>query len=332
MESSPLADCIVVGAGIAGLLAARTLRDSGKTVVVLDKARGVGGRMATRRIGASVFDHGAQFFTATDPRFVAHVNHWVESEIAAVWAKGFAGPKGPAVSDGYPRYRGAQGMTSIPKYVADCMDIRLNNAVTAARPENTLWTLVTADGEEVRGRALVLTPPVPQSLAILGAGSVVLPEDVRQSLTMVDYDPCFSVMAVLDGPSHVPAPGGIRLPNDAIMWIADNRAKGICPNGFGVTIHATPHFSRDYLDKDPAVVGSVLLGMAHDWLAANVLDSQVHFWRYAQPVRTYPRPCLYVSEPAPLVFAGDAFGGPRIEGAALSGLAAADRLLNVAKI
>jgi len=288
--------------------------------------------MATRRIGQCVFDHGSQFFTATDPKFVEHVNRWSEDGVIALWSKGFAGPNGMSLSDGFPRYRGANGMTSVPKYVANCMDIRLNDAVIAIHVENGQWTAETADGEKVRGRSLVLTPPVPQSVALLGAGLVVLPDDVRQSLALIDYDPCFSVMAVLDGPSSLPAPGAIRMPNDAIVWMADNHAKGICPNGYGVTIHATPGFSRDYLDKDSAVVGSVLLGMAHEWIGANVIDTHVHLWRYALPLRIYPRPCLYVSEPAPIVFAGDAFGGPRIEGAGVSGLAAADRLLNVAKI
>ena len=57
---------VVVGAGAAGLSAARQLGDRYE-VVVFDKARGVGGRMATRRLGDATFDHGAQFLTAHDP-------------------------------------------------------------------------------------------------------------------------------------------------------------------------------------------------------------------------------------------------------------------------
>ena len=65
----PNESCIVVGAGISGLLAARELSDAGWRVTVLDKGRGVGGRMATRRTGGARFDHGAQFFTVRDERF-----------------------------------------------------------------------------------------------------------------------------------------------------------------------------------------------------------------------------------------------------------------------
>ena len=98
--------CLIIGAGIAGLLAARTLQERGLQVTVLDKGRGVGGRMATRRIGSAVFDHGAQFFTARDPRFQALVNSWLAAEVAAEWCRGFAGPEGVRQDDGHPRYRG----------------------------------------------------------------------------------------------------------------------------------------------------------------------------------------------------------------------------------
>ena len=68
-EGTP--SCVVVGAGISGLLAAQELTAAGWRVVVLDKGRGVGGRMATRRVGDGTFDHGAQFFTVRGERFLA---------------------------------------------------------------------------------------------------------------------------------------------------------------------------------------------------------------------------------------------------------------------
>ena len=41
---------IVVGAGLSGLMAARECASHGHEVIVFDKGRGVGGRLATRRI------------------------------------------------------------------------------------------------------------------------------------------------------------------------------------------------------------------------------------------------------------------------------------------
>lgn len=66
--------CLVVGVGLTGLVAATILEREGLQVTVLDKGRGIGGRLATRCIrdhalGESVFDYGAQFFTVRDPRF-----------------------------------------------------------------------------------------------------------------------------------------------------------------------------------------------------------------------------------------------------------------------
>ena len=61
---------------MAGMTAGEALQTAGWRVVLLDKGRRAGGRMATRRIGSSRFDHGAQFFTVPDPRFRAVVAQW----------------------------------------------------------------------------------------------------------------------------------------------------------------------------------------------------------------------------------------------------------------
>ncbi|MBC7927970.1 MAG: NAD(P)-binding protein, partial [Bryobacteraceae bacterium] len=77
--------CLIVGAGMAGLTAAGALRARGWAVVLLDKGRGAGGRMATRRIGESGLDHGAQFFTVLDARFRDAVNRWERANWVAPW-------------------------------------------------------------------------------------------------------------------------------------------------------------------------------------------------------------------------------------------------------
>ena len=75
----------VVGAGMSGLTAARVLSHQGHDVVVVDKARGPGGRMSTRRIDDLRFDHGAQYFTARDPHFSRHVTAWLNRGLVCAW-------------------------------------------------------------------------------------------------------------------------------------------------------------------------------------------------------------------------------------------------------
>jgi len=330
--------CLIVGAGLAGLSAARVLHEHGVTVTLLDKGRGVGGRLATRRLDAAVCDHGAQFFTTRDERFAAWIAQWQQTGLAREWSRGFADQTGVVQADGHPRFCGTTGMNALAKQLAQGLDVRTGEQVkTLARHGNT-WQAVTESGLKVQAASLILTPPVPQALALLDAGETALPADARRALERISYDPCFAVLAVLDQPSRIPAPGALRFhsgssygslgqaENTPLSWIADNQQKGISPVP-AVTLHATPQFTREHWEVPHAEVAEKLLAAAAPWLGATPRTYQVHRWRYSQPVVLHPERCLALTEAPPLIFAGDAFGGPRVEGAVLSGWAAAETLL-----
>ena len=135
---------VVVGAGLAGLVAARDLAAEHE-VVVLDKGRSVGGRLATRRIGDAVLDHGAQFFTVRGDDFRTQVDDWLARDVARVWCHGFDGG-----GDGYPRYCGTTGMTALAKATITLIDQiparrrpppRQANADQAGGPSSTASSL-----------------------------------------------------------------------------------------------------------------------------------------------------------------------------------------------
>ena len=322
---------LIVGAGLAGLLAAQSLQDAGIQVTVVDKGRGVGGRLATRRLtdnqGNTIgrFDHGAQYFTARDPRFQALVQEWLATGVLEVWTEGFNTPAGPK-ADGMPRYRGREGMTSLPKHLALDLNVQTNVQINAIWPADAGWRATTAAGDSFFADAILLTPPAEQTLALLDAGAVPLSEAARKALTTIQFDPCFAALVTLDGPSTIPPPGGLW-PNDGVIsWIADNQQKGIS-GAATVTIHASPAFTRQHYDDDRELVGQKLIDAAQAWLGANAVSCQVHRWRYSIPTVIHPEPYLVLNESPMALVAGDAFAGPRVEGAALSGLAAADRLL-----
>lgn len=318
---------VVLGAGMAGLTAARRLIGS-CDVVVLDKGRGVGGRLATRRIGDATFDHGAQFITTHTAEFASTVGRLVDDGVASPWFRGRIGPDGITDPDGHVRFRGTRSMNAIAKHLASGLDVRTSALVTAVRRSTAGWTVAMADDSRLEADALVMTAPVPQILALLEAGAVGLAPHERDALLAVRYDPCLALMTVLDGPSGLPEPGAVDPVDGPIDWMADNQRKGVSTVP-AVTIHATAEFSAAHWDDSEDEIADALLSAAA--LDADPVPGRrsLQRWRYARPSVEHPDRCLMVAGAAPLVCAGDAFGGAKVEGAALSGLAAADSIARV---
>jgi hypothetical protein len=311
---------VVVGAGIAGLMAAQSLSNSGHDVIIVDKGRSPGGRLATRRIDDATLDHGAQFFTVRDSLFESHVAEWIASGVVTEWCRGFDSTA--QNNNGYPRYRGVHGMTDIAKHLAQGLDVRCNTlAFSIARGATSKWQLKIDDGSVLDADAIIVTCPLPQAYALLVTASIELPE----SMLRTEYDRTICLLAVLNQSSAVANPGGLQNPDETFSFIADNAIKGIS-SAVALTMHANPQFSLDHWDDQLEDVHQLLLQRAKPWIGdATVKTSQIKKWRLATPLTIWPER-YWASDM--IVLAGDAFGGPKIEGAALSGLSAANYLAN----
>ncbi len=335
-------DTLVIGAGMAGLIAAKRLSDAGRDVIVVDKGRGVGGRMATRRSAGARFDHGAQFISVRTERFDALMEEWIAAGIARHWSNGFAdgltgdgslltagggGAHMPA-RDGHPRYCARDGMTTIPKHLASGLDVRLGVTVSAIRThEGGGWTIEADAGPTYHASSVVLTAPTPQALAIIARGEVPIEDAARDELASIDYAPCIALLAIAAQPVDLPAPGVLRQPNAALEWIADNTAKGISEEGPALTIHCGEDFSREYYENNDEDVYEEIRKRLPDPIPADFTFWQVKRWRYSRPKNPLSVGAWTRGLPPGLLLAGDAFNGARVEGAVLSGLAAADALL-----
>ena len=314
-------DCVIVGAGIAGMLAATDLEAAGKRVLVLEKGRGLGGRMATRRWEGAVFDHGAQFFTARDPRFRERVEEWIGLGLVEPWYE---------FPEGEVHYRGVPSMTSVAKHLA----ANLNNVVrreclveAVRRMVDGRWEVTLAGGELVSGRTLLMTAPVPQSLALLDAGGVGIDGDARARLEGIEFHKCIAAMAILDGPSALTMYGGSLKLHDQepIQWMADNQRKGVSPEVPSVTIHSTPAFAEAHWNSPDEERLPPLLEAAADYLKATVMSAHGHRWGFSQPKAAFGEEA-FVDRDRGLAIAGDGLAGGRVEGAALSGMVAGELL------
>ena len=316
-------DVAVVGAGMAGLTAAGRLQRAGRRVVVLDKGRSVGGRLATRRLAGAAIDHGAQFMTARSDAFQAEVASWVAAGVAHEWCRGF-----DEVPDGHPRYAAAGGMNRIAKHLAGSLgDVRVGVQVASVSEGAGGW-LLAWDGGALTAGAVLLTAPVPQSLALLDAGRVEPPPAVGAGLRAITYEPTLALLLVLDQPPAVPSPGARKPPDGPFDIVVDDVAKG-ASDVPAMTLHLRAAISAARYDEADADLLADLIPRAAPWLGgATVVEAAVKRWRYATPVPTWPEACCTAASgpTGPLVLAGDAFAGPRVEGAWLSGVAAAQAL------
>lgn len=303
---------IVVGAGIAGLTAAQTLTEKGHQVLVIDKGRGLGGRMSSKSIAEARFDYGAQYFSAKTPDFQQFVQENINSGIIKSWELDWLK---------YPRYIGASGMSAIPKNSAKNLDLKMGEKVISIQNNSGIAYVSTDLGHVYEADAVVLTSPVPQSLELLSTSNLLLSTQDQNVLANIQYDPCIALMVCLNRPIGISQSGGLVLNNEVIAWLADNQTKGISDKP-SLTVHTSATFAKQYFDEPlPETTDRILAKLTNYIPADAIAEVKIHRWRYSLAAVRHEANFYKSTMDFPLYFAGDAFGIGNVEGAFLSGLA-----------
>lgn len=318
-------DVLIIGAGISGLLCATELQRAGLSVRVVDKGRGFGGRMATRRMAGGRLDHGAQFFTVRDSRFQSYVDEWIEAGVVREWFRHSPKDSNP---EGYPRYRGVNGMTDAPKFLAQSLEVSRSERISELSREVDYWLARSESGAQFSAGYLVLAMPLPQALSLLDTTGLNYAGGDEAGLRSVRYAKGLTTMAILNGPSALPDSGLVQLVQSPLALVADNQIKGISPDVHAVTIHADAAFAERHWDSPNEVRGPLMIEAAAPWLGSKVVEYNCHRWGFTTPLNPWHEN-HYTKHSLSLTLTGDSFGGARIEGAAISGIEAAAAVLGV---
>jgi renalase len=304
-------EVVVVGAGIAGVAAARALVEHGIPYRMYDRGRRLGGRMAVRTLDGRPVDVGASFFTAHDPGFVAVTDDWVTRGLARAWTDTFhlATPEGlQGTTTGHLRYAATGGLRSLVEDLASGLDVQHPYDVEEVVPGPAV------DGSPAA--AVVLAMPDPQALDLLSDGLV----QERAQLEGRSWEPVLAMVA--RWPERVwPQLDGVYVNESPILtFVADDGAR----RGDGAPVlvaHADPVFSAGHLDH-PETAGPAMLA---ELAAVLGLDArrepewlQVKRWGVARPAQQREEP-FHLGD-ARVGLAGDGWHGrARIEAAYLSG-------------
>jgi len=231
----------IIGAGIAGLVCARTLAANAFDVKVFDKGRGVGGRTATRRAEPDLaFDHGAQYFTARDARFHKVTADWLSRGVVAEWLGCVVRLENGAVThtSPQPRYVGVPGMTAMAADLASAIRVQTRTQIVAMSRGPSGWTIKTDAHENVGPfETVVVTLPAPQSAEFLQ------PHAFGAIASTLQMTPCWAVLVAFESKLEVPWDGAF-VHNSPLSWVARNSSK---PGRSGQSdcwvLHASPEWS-----------------------------------------------------------------------------------------
>jgi renalase len=314
---------LVVGAGISGCICARRLSDFGYEVTVVEKGRGVGGRMSTRRMNGARIDHGAQFFTIRDDRLLGYLQEWRNGDSVAEWYDHV--PNRSDLAD-RSRFRGVLGMTDPAKHLLRNLKVEKNFFVEFIQWSGGAWTVKEkgTSGRSLKVDHLVLTLPVPQMLKLFALSSFELQPQVMSNLRNIRYSRCLALFGLLDRVSSIPCPGIITHPTPKVDWLADNQVKGISQKP-AFTLHASSQFS-DEIWNVPDNDGILsLVPVVEGLMQAKILEWAIHRWHFSKPLVTFGESHFH-SPDRHLSLAGDGFSGERVESAAISGWEAAESI------
>lgn len=329
-------DIVIIGAGMSGLVCAQQLHQAGYKVLVVEKSRGLGGRVATRRLQETCADHGTTYLKPQSELLQRFVELLAQQNILEVWTdtthKFDANLQQFTDSDRTPIYTAPNGMSAIARFLAAGLEIQLNQRVVEISTFADNWCLQlesTTSRTQITAKAVVVAIPAPQALTLLEPVNVS-PEFLAK-LRSVEFSPCISVIAGYSSMQPNPTWQAVRVAgDDNLAWIGLDSSKRIEMRSPIFVLHSSAQFAQNYLEStDLQPVGQKLLTRAAEYLLPGLATPewmQVHRWRYAFPTLPLLDTFLNANAPQPLVCCGDWCGGNLVAGAMQSGMSAAEQI------
>ncbi|WP_018389544.1 NAD(P)/FAD-dependent oxidoreductase [Ancylobacter sp. FA202] len=310
----------IIGAGLSGLTLAQALKGRAE-VTVIEKARGPGGRTASRREGVYRFDHGAPCFTARTPAFLAWLAPLLTAGVVAEWPGAVINLQAGRVAGIRHQSErllvGVPGMNALAGHLAGAIDVRAGTDVAPLGGGAGPYPLASVSGEALGTFDLVVsTAPTHQTRALFSAaaGAAVLPEATMK--------PRHALMVAIDKPwfeGWVAA----RVRGGPLRWITvDSSKPGRARDVTTLVAQTRSRWSRPNCDTPAELLAPMLLHALRAALPFDLPEPvlvKAHRWRSAL-VDHSERPGPWIAPDGSLAATGDWAGTSRIEEVCLAAL------------
>ncbi|MFT6834335.1 MAG: renalase [Francisellaceae bacterium] len=304
----------IIGAGLSGISAAHFLKDHAE-ITLFDKARGVSGRMSTRRSGAYLFDHGAQYFTARTKQFQDFIQPLLDQGIIKRWDARYVKFDANRIVERRnwineePRYVGVPGMNKIVKYLAEGLNIHINTRIRSLQDQGK-WQLTDDQGQRYSDFDWVIsTVPSPQAVELL-------PESFKDhgNIKAVEMRACFSLMLGFEQSLPLEFEAA-HVQNSDLSWISVNSHKPGREDPFTMIVHSSEEFAEAHINDNREKVMHHLITetgrvIGQDVSAADYKN--IHAWRYANNAKQ-ENSTIFLDHDLKLAACGDWCLGGRVE-------------------
>jgi predicted NAD/FAD-dependent oxidoreductase len=323
----------IIGAGLSGLTTANLLKDYAD-ITLFEKAKGVGGRISTRRAEPYFFDHGAQYFKVRTDEFKAFINPMIKKGIIERWDARFVEFENRKIiqkrqwNEEYPHYVGVPGMNTIAKYLSEDLSIKLNTRVQSIKKELEKWHLEDDQGNNLgQYDWVILAVPAEQTRDLLTSSSLCYP-----NMSKIRMQSCFSVMLGFEQALPLEFDAALVRGED-ISWISINSSKPGRNKAFSLLVHSTNQWADKHLEDDQEQLMKYLCKQTCEIIGLDInkaAHKAIHRWRYAN-IEKQSGESHFLDSSQNFAICGDWFIQGRVEAAFSSGFELANTLMKVLK-
>jgi predicted NAD/FAD-dependent oxidoreductase len=327
----------IIGAGLAGLTTANQLSAFGIDITVFEKSRGVGGRLANKRLSWGNIDIGAQYFTARDLRFQNQVASWIEDNTVEKWEFTPLTVKSNEVAvspDKTFRFVGSPKMNTVAHSIKNKVAIKFESHVENILPFNNQWEIIFKDQNRKRQIFdwIIVSAPAEQAKILLKNTSIapLIPEKV--------HEPCWALALATKGKVERSVNGIFG--DDIVSWVSRLNSKPNRQFSEEFDDYWMLHFSSRWSTLNDKNTNLDIGQIGLDWLNKNLspylsdplsaVYEYKHYWRYARVSKQYKDTLnLLVDSEQKVAAIGDWLFGGRVEGAYLSAMKFIDYFLSI---